>query len=55
MEKKIINKFPKKFFTNLTPYTPNIDKKQKGFDKPFEWSKNVLNGKTKIKLVSLSK
>lgn len=53
MKKKNITKFPKNFFTNLTPYVPTTNKKE--FDKPFEWSKNVLNGKTKIKLVSLSK
>ena len=50
---KIVNKFPQNFFTNLTPYIPTLNEKK--HDKPFKWSKNVLNGKAKIKLVSLSK
>ena len=50
---KIVTKFPPNFFTNLTPYIPTSNEKK--HDKPFKWSKNVLNGKAKIKLVSLSK
>ena len=53
MENKIVNKFPQNFFTNLTPYIPTSNEKK--HDKPFKWSKNVLKGKAKIKLVSLSK
>ena len=53
MENKIVTKFPPNFFTNLTPYIPTSNEKK--HDKPFKWSKNVLNGKAKVKLISLSK
>ena len=44
-------KFPKGFFTSIKPCKINHSKvKEK--DKPFEWNENVLNGKTKVTLVS---
>lgn len=47
-ERKII--FPKGFFTQTRPHTI----KQNNEDlTPFQWSENVLNGKSKVKIVSL--
>ena len=43
-----INKFPKGFFTQSRPHV----KKQNKDDKPFEWDKNILEGKSKVKIVS---
>ena len=50
MENKEKSKFPKGFFTQPRPA---ISMKEAIKDiTPFEWSKNVLNGKSKIKIVS---
>lgn len=46
-------KFPKGFFTNIKACSTSHNKNCKEYDKPFEWSKNVLSGKSKVKLVSL--
>ncbi len=51
-EKKSNTKFPKGFFTSIKPCKINHSKDSKDYDKPFEWSKNTLNGKSKVKLVS---
>lgn len=48
---KNTSKFPKKFFSNLKPSKEL--KKTNDYDKPFEWSQTVLDGKSKVKLVSL--
>ncbi|MBQ9071644.1 MAG: hypothetical protein IJY25_00605 [Bacilli bacterium] len=53
MEKKKRPTFPKGFFTKSRP---TITTKEALKDViPFEWSKNVLNGKSKVKIVSLDK
>ncbi len=44
-------KLPKDFFSNINPCKINHSNKCKEIDKPFEWSENVLNGKTKVTLV----
>lgn len=51
-EKKTNTNFPKGFFTSIKPCKINHSKESKDYNKPFEWSKNVLNGKSKVKLVS---
>ena len=51
-ETKTTTKFPKGFFTSIKPCKVNHSKDSKNIDKPFEWSKNVLNGKSTVKLVS---
>ncbi len=50
-DKKKITKFPKGFFTSIKPCRINHSKNSEE-DLPFEWSENVLNGKSKVKLVS---
>lgn len=52
-KKNNISKFPKGFFTNIKPCKITRSKNPDDYDKPFEWSKNVLNGNSKVKLVSL--
>lgn len=53
MEKKKKPTFPKGFFTQARP---QVSKKESLKNiTPFEWSKNVLNGKSKVKIVSLDK
>lgn len=54
-QEKKNKKFPKEFFSNLKPCNLKSGKKPLEKDKPFEWSENVLNGKTKVKIVSLNK
>ena len=52
-DKKTKNsKFPKGFFTSIKSNNTNHSKNPKEYDKPFEWSKNVLNGKSIVKIVS---
>ena len=51
-EKKTNTKFPAGFFTSIKPCPVNHSKNSKKYDKPFEWSKDVLNGKSTVKLVS---
>ena len=51
-DKKKITKFPKGFFTSIKPCKINHSKNLEEEDLPFEWSENVLNGKSKVKLVS---
>lgn len=53
--KNSLTKFPKGFFTNIKEKKSTYSKDSQDYDKPFEWSKNVLNGKSKIKLVSIKK
>lgn len=48
--KKENSKFPKDFFTKIKLCKPSNSNNPNDFDKPFKWSKNVLNGSTKIKL-----
>lgn len=50
MEKKESSRFPKGFFKQPRPTTSM--KEAIKDDVPFEWSKNVLNGKSKVKIVS---
>lgn len=52
-QKSNVTKFPKGFFTSIKPCKIISSKNPEDYDKPFEWSKNVLNGKSKVKLVSL--
>lgn len=52
---KNIKTFPKGFFANLKPCSTKDSKKPTEKERPFEWSKNVLNGKAKVKIVSLNK
>ncbi len=50
MEKKESPKFPKGFFTQPRP---TISMKEALKDvSPFEWSENILKGKSKVKIVS---
>lgn len=51
MDKQIKNKFPKGFFTNIA--SSNVKKRDKValLDKDFEWSKEVIEGKTTVKIV----
>lgn len=51
MEEKKRPTFPKGFFTKLRPQVNERKVKEK--TTPFKWSKNVLNGKSKVKIVSL--
>ena len=53
MEKKECHKFPKGFFTQPRP-TLSIKEALKDVT-PFKWSKNVLHGKSEVKIVSLDK
>jgi len=53
MEKKENSKFPKVFFTQPRP-TLSIKEAMKDAV-PFEWSENVLNGKSQVKIVSAKK
>ncbi len=46
--------FPKGFFRNMKS-TDNTSKKTKEKEFPFKWSKNVLNGKSKVRIVALEK
>ncbi len=50
-DKKKITKFPKGFFASIKPCKINHSKNFEE-DLPFEWSENVLNGKSKVKIVS---
>lgn len=50
MEKKESVKFPKDFFTKSRP-TISLKEALKDVV-PFEWSENVLKGKSKVKIVS---
>ncbi len=50
MKKKRITKLPKNFFANIKPCKKKSTSKEK--DKPFEWSENVLNGKSEINIIS---
>lgn len=50
MKKKKVTKFPKDFFTQSRS---TISMKEALKDSiPFEWSENVLKGKSKVKIVS---
>lgn len=49
---KDVTKFPKGFFTNIKSNNASSSKNPEK-EKPFTWSKNVLNGKSKVKLVAL--
>ena len=53
MEKKESPKFPKGFFTQPRP-TISIKEALRDIV-PFEWSENVLKGKSKVKIVSAKK
>ena len=55
MKKKPIFKFPKGFFNTLNSNTIKDSYNSNQNEKTFEWSKNVLNRKSKVKLVSLKK
>ena len=55
MKKNTISKFPKGFFSTLNPNTIKNNQNSSQNEKPFKWSKNVLNGNSKVKLVSLKK
>lgn len=44
--------FPKGFFTKDRPHADKHNDKDMI---PFKWSENVLNGKSKVKIVSLNK
>jgi hypothetical protein len=51
MEKKENSKFPEGFFTQPRP---TISMKEAIKDVvPFKWSKNVLNGNSKVKIISV--
>ena len=51
MEEKKGPTFPKDFFTKIRPQVNKRKAKEK--TTPFKWSKNVLNGKSKVKIVAL--
>lgn len=51
-EKKITN-FPKGFFTSMKPCSVTCSKNSEENEKPFEWSNSVIEGKSRVKLVSL--
>ncbi len=51
-KKNNVSRFPKGFFANIKPSKIVRSKNPDDYDKPFQWSKNVLNGKSKITLVS---
>lgn len=48
MNKKEKTVFQKGFFTQSRPHV----KKQDSSTKPFDWDKNILEGKSKVKIVS---
>lgn len=50
MKEKRKTVFPKGFFTQPRPHATKQDKED---IIPFQWSENVLNGKSKVKIVSL--
>lgn len=50
-KKKMTMKFPKGFFTSIKSCPDSENTKEK--DKPFKWSKNVLNKTAKVKIVKL--
>lgn len=50
-----LTKFPKGFFNNIKLSDKIHSKEPKDKDIPFKWSENVLNGKSKIKIVSAKK
>ena len=50
MKKKEITKFPKDFFKQQRPIL-SMKESLKGTI-PFKWSKNVLNGNSKVKITS---
>lgn len=53
MEKKQRPTFPKSFFTQPRPH---VTKKEALEDSiPFKWSSNVLEGKSKVKIVAMDK
>ena len=52
MEEKKKTTFPKDFFTQPRPHAK---KEISNDDIPFKWSKNVINGKSKVKIVSIQK
>ncbi len=54
-KKNNISKFPKGFFTNIKTSKVVHSKDPEEYDKPFEWSKNVLNGKSKVQIISGTK
>ncbi len=49
------SKFPKGFFTSIKPCKSIHSNEPKEKDIPFKWSENVLNGNSKVKIVSLKK
>ena len=51
-EKKKLISFPPNFFSSLKVSHEKINHED---DKPFEWSKSVLEGKTKVKIVATNK
>ena len=50
MKKEKVKKLPKSFFSQPRP-TISLKEALKDVT-PFEWSENVLNGKSKVKIVS---
>lgn len=54
MDRKEKKTFPNGFFTKSRPQI-NPGKNPKDKDTPFEWSKSVLEGKSKIEIVSIHK
>lgn len=50
---KITNRFTQGFFTNIKLKKTNVAQNEK-YDKHFEWSKNVLEEKSKVKIVLLN-
>ncbi len=50
MKKKELLNSQKNFFANIKPCKKKSTSKEK--DKPFEWSENVLNGKSEINIIS---
>ena len=53
MEGKKRPTFPKGFFTKLRPQVNKENLKENTI--PFKWSKNVLTGKSKVKIIALEK
>lgn len=53
MEKKDIHKFPKGFFTQPRPSVSSKEALKDAI--PFKWSKNVMTGNSKVKIVSTKK
>lgn len=54
MEKKEKITFPNGFFTQSRPHVKN-EKKLDNKAAPFKWSKNVLKGKSEVKIVKMEK